>query len=186
MASRSFASRIRSSPIALAASIALILCVLPGCSGGDQGTHTLPDRPVMRDTSFGGVYIDIEIEDFNELGFSFGDSVDIVFSNGYELRGIPYYNGYYVNVGDPVLVGYPGYPHIEAALNYGGSLWVVAGLEEGDTATVTLANPGAYRAVQEAFDITYLSDRGAYPNLSDAQFANYRSLSGGALREGAV
>ena len=186
MATSRFGRNVRNSLIALAASIVLILCVLPGCSGGEQDTLSLPDRPVIRDTSFGGVYIDIEIEDFNELGFAYGDSVDIVFSNGYELRGIPYYNGYYVNVGDPLLVGYPGYPHIEAALNYGDSLWAVAGLEEGDTATVTLASPGAFRAVQEAFDITYLSDRSAYPNLSDAQFANYRSLSGGALREGAV
>lgn len=32
---------------------------------------------------FGGPYINITIDDFNALGFSYGDSVDISFSNGY-------------------------------------------------------------------------------------------------------
>lgn len=80
----------------------------------------LEDRPILHDTNFGGVYIDISIDDFNELGFKFGDRVDIEFSNGYTLESIPYYNGYYVNAGSPLLIGYPGYPYIEAAFNYGG------------------------------------------------------------------
>ena len=171
---------------AAASALALAAVLLCGCAGGGQDGPVLADCPVSQDTSFGGVYIDMEIDDFNQLGFEFGDSVDIVFSNGYELRGIPYYNGYYVNVGDALLVGYPGYPYIKAAVNYGESLWVTAGLAEGDTATVTLAGHGTFRAVQEAFDITYTSKRSDYPHLSDAEYANFRSLSGGSLREGAV
>ena len=33
------------------------------------------------------------IDDFNNYGFKFGDSVDVKFSNGYELLDLPYYNG---------------------------------------------------------------------------------------------
>ena len=174
---------------------------LAGCSSGQQSATSqqassaasstsassaaalsLENQPVSCDTSFGGVYINITIDDFNKLGFTYGDSVDVAFSNGYELKDIPYYNGYYVNVGNPVLVAYPGYPYIEAAINYGDPLWDTANLAEGDTATVTLTEAGKYRDVQEAFDITYTSERSDY--ASDEQFANFRALSGGKMKEG--
>ena len=142
----------------------------------------LANVPVSRDTSFGGVYINVTIDEFYALGFSFGDSVDIRFSNGYTLEHIPYYNGYYVNVGDVLLVGYPGYPYIEVAANYGSPMWDTAGLVEGDTATVTLVRTGEFIDVQEAFDISYTNVREEYP--SDAAFANFRACSGGNMREG--
>ncbi|MBR1827892.1 MAG: tyrosine-protein phosphatase [Atopobiaceae bacterium] len=154
-----------------------------GNAASDE-TLTLKDCSVMRDTSFGGVYLDVTIDEFNDLGFTFGDRVDVEFSNGYKVSGIPYYNGYYVRVGDPLLVGYPGYPHVEGAVNYGDPLWDTAGLSEGDTATVKLVEKGAFRDVQESFDITYTSERSSYE--TDEQFANFRSLSGGAVRQGAI
>ena len=113
---------------------------------------SIENLPVMQDTNFGSVCLDVSIDDFNSSGFSYGDSVDIAFSNGFELKDIPYYNGYYANVGDPLLAGYPGSPYIKAALNYGDSLWNMADLAEGDTATVALKETGIYRDVQEAFD----------------------------------
>ena len=67
---------------------------------------------LTHETKFGGVYFDITIEDFNALGFAFGDSVDVAFSNGKTLNDLPYYNGYYVDMGEPLLVGYPGYPYL--------------------------------------------------------------------------
>ena len=144
---------------------------------------SIENLPVMQDTNFGSVCLDVSIDDFNGSGFSYGDSVDVSFSNGFELKGIPYYNGYYANVGEPLLAGYPGSPYIKAALNYGDSLWSMAELAEGDTATVALKETGIYRAVQEAFDISYTNERGDYG--SDEQFANFRALSGGRMRPGA-
>ena len=61
------------------------------CSGG---TLELKDKAVTHETKFGGIYIDETIEDFNKLGFKFGDSVDVTFSNGYKHLDLPYYNGY--------------------------------------------------------------------------------------------
>jgi protein tyrosine/serine phosphatase len=59
---------------------------------------------------------------------------------------------------------------------------MTAGLSDGDTAIVTLAEPGAYADVQRALDLSYTDKRSDYP--SDIAFANYRELSGGNLKPG--
>ena len=82
--------------------------------------------------------LDITIDEFNALGFEYGDSYDVTFSNGYKLEDIPYYNGYYSKTGHPLISAYPGYPHIDVCVNNGDPLWGTAGLKEGDTGTVTL------------------------------------------------
>ena len=161
---------------------------------------TVEDLGTEHEKEFGGVYLKMTIDDFNKCGFSFGDSVDIVFSNGYELKDIPYYNGYYVDAGQPLLIGYPGYDYIKAAVNYGEDLWdtaqlkielnkenslyLKAGLQEHDTATVILREKGKYRNIQEARDITYSDDRNEFEN--DEQFANFRNIVMGNIREGIV
>lgn len=73
----------------------------------------------------------------------------ITFSNGFVLEGIPYYNGFYVNIGEPLLVGYPGYPYIRAGYNSGDDLYVAAGLRPTDTAIVTLDEKGKFLAVRK-------------------------------------
>ena len=93
---------------------------------------------IMHEEKFGGIYFDITIDDFNALGFAYGDSVDIEFSNGTSFKDLPYYNGYYVDIGDPLLVAYPGYPYIDAAINYGDDPFVLLGLNEDCTATIKL------------------------------------------------
>ncbi|MGI6221461.1 MAG: tyrosine-protein phosphatase [Coriobacteriales bacterium] len=155
-----------------------------GSSGGGASEVRIESLPVMRDTNFGSVCLDVSIDDFNRSGFSYGDSLTISFSNGFGLGNIPYYNGYYAGVGDPLLAGYPGSPFIKAALNYGDSLWQMAGLGEGDTATVALREAGAYRSVQETFDISYTNNRDDYD--TDQQFANFRACAGGRMRPGHV
>ena len=118
----------------------LILCLLCGTtavSGSCQdetGAEALRDCPVLHETEFGGVYITVTIDEFNALGYQYGDSVDIAFSNGYSMEDQPYYNGYYTETGHSLLVAYPGYPYIRAGINYGDDLWILAGLSEGDTA----------------------------------------------------
>jgi protein tyrosine/serine phosphatase len=151
--------------------------------------------PTIHEMEFGGVYIGITIDDFNEQGFAFGDSVDVEFSNGYTLEDIPYYNGYYVEAGEPLLVGYPGYDYIKAAINYGddlwntgklyastaNNLWLTAALDEHCTAKVTLHEKAKYLAIQGARDIHYYDERERYD--SDTVFANFRSIRMGNIRE---
>ncbi len=162
-------------------------------------TPALVDCAIEHETEFGGVYIKAAIDEFNALGFAYGDSVDVVFSNGYRLEDLPYYNGYYVETGKPLLVAYPGYPYIKAGINNGEDLWDEAGLlgieqrerlwvnaalAEKDTATITMHERGKYADIQDARDIHYYDDRARYP--SDVVFANFRAVQAGRLAEGAL
>ena len=52
---------------------------------------------------YGHAVTDIRIDDFLSGGFALGDTVDIVFDNGYEMKDVPFFNGYYVGNGEPVL-----------------------------------------------------------------------------------
>ncbi|MBQ6559644.1 MAG: tyrosine-protein phosphatase [Erysipelotrichaceae bacterium] len=178
--------------------ILLMILVCVSCAKKEEpidDTLSIKDYPTIHETEFGGVYIEITIDDFNELGFSFGDSVDVEFSNGYKLEDIPYYNGYYVEAGEPLLVGYPGYDYIKAAINYGddlwdtgklyasttNNLWLQAALDEHCTATVRLHEKAKYLAIQGARDIHYYDERERYD--SDTVFANFRSIKMGKIKE---
>ena len=137
--------------------------------------------PVLHEAEFGGVYIGISIDDFNALGYQYGDSVDIAFSNGQTMENQPYYNGFYTVPGNTLLVGYPGYDYVKAAIDSGDDLWEVLGLEEGMTATVSLREAGAYLDIQNARNIRYEDERDLYE--SDEVFANFRAVEAGAIKE---
>ena len=91
------------------------------------------------------MYLDITIDEFNALGFEYGDSCDVTFSNDYKLEDIPYYNGYYSKTEYPPISAYPGYPHIDVCVNNEDPLWETEGLNEA-----TIAK---YIREQEAYDI---------------------------------
>ena len=133
----------------------IVLCAMAFMSGCSNATNTgatttgrtdsaasqvkLDNCALIKDTNFGGIYLNISIDDFNTLGFTFGDGIDVTFSNGYTLKNIPYYNGYYAKTGEPLACGYPGYEHVLLNNAQGPSLWTQAGVSEGDSATVMLA-----------------------------------------------
>ena len=140
----------------------------------------IKDYKIEHELKFGGVYIQMTIEDFNQLGFEFGDSVDVIFSNGYELKDLPYYNGYYVDMNEPLLIGYPGYEYIKVAVNYGEDLWITAKLDEKDTATIKINKKGKYLDIQNSRDIHYAEEQGDIPNVI---FANFRNVKVGNIKE---
>ena len=116
---------------ALALCLGLSACDKGEPTGYDRDTPQITGLPIQHELEFGGVYIEIKIDDFNKLGFRYGDSVKVQFSNGYTLEDLPYYNGYYVDAGEPLLIAYPGYDFIKAAINYGADLWEEGGLYAG-------------------------------------------------------
>lgn len=141
----------------------------------------LEDCPLVYNPEKAGIVFQISIDAFNALGFSYGDSVDLSFSNGFFMEDIPYYNGYYVETGQPLLVAYPGSDYIKAALNYGDDLWTEAGLSEGDTGSIFLYEKGKYEDVQKACAIQYTDNREDY--ASDEVFANFRNVTAGNIKE---
>lgn len=166
--------------------LCIVICltfVLFGCNKQKQNASpkALENCSIQYDEEFGGMYVKITIDDFNALGYAFGDSLLVKFSNGYTLDDLPYYNGYYVGIDEPLLVGYPGYPYIKLGLNNGPDLWEIAGVDENTTATITLKEKGKYLNVQEAMDIHYTDVQGDIP---DEVFANFRNVQVGNLKEG--
>ncbi len=162
-------------------SLVLVLSLtaaLSGC-GKEAAAPALSGAAIEHEPEFGGVYITSTIDDFNALGFAYGDSVNVTFSNGYTAEDLPYYNGYYTRNGEALLVAYPGYPYIKAAINNGDDFWEIAGLSAGDTAEITLAARGKYLAIQNARDIHYTDAREDYD--SDVIFANFRSVDAAGI-----
>lgn len=132
---------------------------------------------------YGHAVLDITIEDFEKAGFELGDTVNVTFDNGYELKGIPFFDGYYVAKGEPMLRAYPGHTNIAVCINY-GKLNVVANVAPGSVAAVSMAVKGGEKAAQELNSLVYTDERGDY--ASDEIFANFRVVSVGDLGEGAL
>ncbi|MCR5041134.1 MAG: tyrosine-protein phosphatase [Clostridia bacterium] len=164
-----------------ALALVTVLCVLSGC-GAEKATTG--EISIVKDTEFGNIYIEPSIDGFNALGFDFGDSVDVRFDSGEELKDVPYYSGYYVPVGELLLCGYPGYPHPVLARNYGDPTWEEFGASESTRLTVTLNEKGKYLQVQELYALNYSDERNDFD--SDVIFANFRSVKGGNLKEGFI
>jgi hypothetical protein len=158
-----------------------LLSSLTGCS--KDTLPTLNNCKLTENTKFESASVDISIEDFNALGFSFGDSCDITFSNGVKYLDVPYFNGYYVKNGDPIIVGYPSDTNVIITLNNTG-IWFAAALNDGDTVSISLKEKGKYLSTQEALGQSYSLERNEYD--SDEQFSNFRSLEGGKLKKNLV
>ena len=143
-------------------------------------TLSFDDSAVSQDEKFGAALLNMSQEEFEALGFCLGDSLSVEFQNGYSLSDVPYFNGYYVRNGEPVVVAYPGDPYIRITRNNLG-IWDEAGLKDGDTVTIQLEETGKYLAIQEALGQVYSFDRDDYS--SDEAFSNFRTLSGGGLKK---
>ena len=137
---------------------------------------------VTEETNYCQIAMNITIDDFNRLGFRYGDSCDILFADGKLLKDVPYYNGYYSRTGEPLIVSYPGNSQVQIAVCNGDPSWTFYGCREGDTITVTLAEAGKYIDVQNALDTVYSNNREDYPD--DCAFANFRAISGGRMKKG--
>ena len=147
-----------------------------------EETASLKDCPLDHKDKGSGVYLKISTDDFNDLGFDYGDTVDLEFSNGYVMEEIPYYSGYYSEPYTPLLIAHPGDTDIKATINYGEDLWAVAGLKEGDTVSVRIHEKGGRLEEQEANDIHYTDERSDYE--SDEVFANFREVTAGDIKKG--
>ena len=146
----------------------------------------LENNAIHHDDEFGGAYIDISIENFNKLGFKFGDSLDLEFTTGSKkvsFNDIGYYSGYYVPAGQDLVVGYKGYDWIKYCINYGEDIYAKNEFNENTKVTIKLNEAGKYLKVEETLSITYSDDRNDTFYKSDEQFANFRAISVGNVKE---
>ena len=63
---------------------------------------------VAYDSVFGQILLCISANRLQEEGFEYGDSVNVCFSNGFELLDIPYSRTYSTRTGAPLIVNYHG------------------------------------------------------------------------------
>lgn len=152
--------------------------VLSSCKNNQE--LSIKDLSISEDTKFGSAIIDISINDFNNLGFNLGDSVNLSFSNGYTLTDIPYFDGYYVKTGEAVLVAYPNSTNIIVTYNNLG-IWDTANFSNDTSVSIYLNETGKYKAVEEALGQSYSILRSDY--TSDEEFSNFRAISGGKLKD---
>ncbi len=155
--------------------------IFSGCAVKDAVADPQVTAGILKDEEFGGILIDIGIDEFNSHGFTFGDSVKVSFNNGDTLDNVPYYSGYYGSIGDLLLCGYPGSSNVAIKRNYGDDTWeefVSTGI---DSVTVTLEEKGKYLDTEELYSLTYSDDRNDFD--SDIAFANFREVKGGNLME---
>ncbi|MBR2825516.1 MAG: tyrosine-protein phosphatase [Solobacterium sp.] len=132
------------------------------------------------DEEFENIYIEPTIEEFNQLGFSFGDSLNFKLDNGIYIEDIPYYSGYYAGVEELQFCGYPGDPHVKIARNCGNPTWPEFNIKEGTMIEVSLNEKAKYIDVQELFSLKYSDERDDYD--SDEMFTNFRELVGGSMK----
>lgn len=166
----------------------LSLGVLIGCANKNEEkkqekTYVLENCSIHHDDEFGGTYIDISIADFNNIGFSFGDSVSLSFNtNGKinEFKDIGYYSGYYVPAGQDLLVGYKGYDYIKYCINYGEDIYTKNEFNLDTKVTITLFEAQKYKDVEETLSISYSDKREEY--TSDEEFANFREVNVGNIK----
>jgi len=129
---------------------------------------------------YGHALTDITIQDFNNMGFKFGDMVTVIFDNGFVLEA-PYLDGYYVNSGDPLVRAYPGQTNIAVCINY-GKLNAIAQVDVGSKCAIMLTSPGQYLTQYEIRKLVRSNKREDYS--SDEVFANFRGIELGGIAKG--
>ncbi len=132
---------------------------------------------ILEIEKYGHASTDILIEDFEKLGFKYGDMVTVVFDNGFVVEA-PYLDGYYVENGNPLVRAYPGHTNIAVCINY-GKLFKVADLKVGDGLTIMMTKADGYKTQYEIRKLERTNERNDY--ASDAIFANFRNLAVGEI-----
>lgn len=130
---------------------------------------------------FGAAVLDLTPKELAEKGFELGDTLDLAFSSGITLENVPYFNGFYVRIYEPVLVAYPGFKH--PSINYNClNFHKQTGVTDRDTVTITMHEKGGKKDVMDLRGVVYSNDRKDY--RSRDQFANAREFRAGKIAPG--
>ena len=169
--------------------LSVIICqlvfsvALTSCSDDDTTDNT----PVLKGkitsyNEFGAAMLSFTETDMTNAGFTLGDVISITIDDKKEIV-MPYYDGFYTRNGEFLCVAYPTYPSICFTANNIGLPKELTGLE-GHSVTVRMKEKGGCLDVQTALSMKYSNERIEYPDLSDAEFANARTVKAGNIPSG--
>jgi len=130
---------------------------------------------------FGSVILNVSNDEFMEMGYEFGDLLNIEFENGCVLKDVPYYSGFYVRRGAPVVVSYSQDPFPTICYNY-YSFADAEGIVPGMRVWISVSQKGVNKTINEKRNLYYTNDRSEYD--SDEKFANSREVYGGRIKRG--
>ena len=169
--------------------LSVIICqlvfsvALTSCSDDDTTDNT----PVLKGkitsyNEFGAAMLSFTETDMTNAGFTLGDVISITIDDKKEIV-MPYYDGFYTRNGEFLCVAYPTYPSICFTANNIGLPKELTDLE-GHSVTVRMKEKGGCLDVQTALSMKYSNERIEYPDLSDAEFANARTVKAGNIPNG--
>lgn len=155
--------------------LALVLCLL--CAACPAAAAFEPVHTTVTEIDqFGDILFDLE-----KLDLAFGDSVDISFSGGAELKAVPYYPGFFGPMGSDILTVLV-YSDTVAVARVMGNSALALGVRPGETATITLEQKGRYLEEYKAYDIADATYKA--PGQTDEEYLNAREVTAGGIRPG--
>ena len=160
------------------ASLTLALFLLCGVCAVAEAFEPI-HATVTEVDQFGDIAFDKGQDDLDRIGLEYGDSVDLRFSGGQELKAVPYYSDFFGRMGDPSLVVFLGTVKVGSV---DCSLNEAVGAEPGETVTITLDQKGRYKAEYEAYNINNAAYR--MEGQTDEAFLNAREVTAGNIRPG--
>ena len=156
---------------------------MTSCSNDDAIDNTpMLKGKISSYNEFGAAMLDFTEADMTKAGFTLGDVISITIDGKKEIV-MPYYDGFYTRNGEFLCVAYPTYPSICFTANNIGVPKELTGLE-GHEVIVRMKEKGGRIDVQRALSMKYSNDRETYTNISDAEFANARTVSAGNIPGG--
>ena len=165
--------------------LCLLLIAVGFASSAEQEVNV--QVPVDAIKSYGNVILPVTHDEIEAAGMHLGDLID--FSFGGQTIVMPYCTNYSnVDSGLPVLVWREDHDDHAAAI-FNGDFATAYGFarknedgkwvsDEGETVIVTISlnEAGAYYDEYIVRSVSYTDDRADYPNLTDAEFANFREV----------
>ena len=140
---------------------------------------------------YGNVRLDIESSDFLDAGYEYGDVLNVSFLD--QKLEAPFCNGFFVDIGKPVVLVRDGYIAIainkgDFATTYGIAVKNIAsdnsvtwsqaeGVPFPVVFTISMNTPGGYYEELQIRQMSYTNEREDYSELSDEQFANFREVT---------
>lgn len=160
----------------------ILLVLLCGCTSNSPIDEKLSvsGQIILTDDN-GNADIDITNTDLLQLGFNYGDSVNIELDNGYTLQDIPFLSGMYVEYGMPMVYGKASKDKVSFIQKY-KSFVENSEAKVNMSYTITLFQANKYSYIEEVGGLIITNN---YEDYNDEiKFSNFREVTVGDIKQG--